>query len=262
MQVLNVHYLDVKNIGDRSCAPVQYFNFGPDVIEADIKKFSVEKPVDLFIIGGGTLISDKNDAWYKMFQLKQRNNTTLVYWGSGLTGNVGGFDYTKFSINKWLKQMDFVGSRDVGSKYPWVPCASCMERSLDELKYVKPKHEVVFYENSRSAPLPIKNQPLLGNNVATLKKALEFIASGEVVVSSSYHGVYWATLMGRKAIAVPFSKKFYGFKHPPSYLPINKLTDWRAVAKDAKTYPDALRDCRHANVIFYNKIMDTLNAKK
>jgi hypothetical protein len=38
----------------------------------------------------------------------------------------------------------------------------------------------------------------------------------DVVVANTYHGAYWATLLGRRVIvAAPFSNKFFGFRHEP-----------------------------------------------
>ena len=43
-------------------------------------------------------------------------------------------------------------------------------------------------------------------------KTIEFIGSGDVVVTNSYHGAYWATLLGKVVVAFPWASKFYGLK--------------------------------------------------
>ena len=48
-------------------------------------------------------------------------------------------------------------------------------------------------------------------------RVLEFLGSSEVVVTSAYHGLYWATLLGRKVVvANMFSSKFAAFPYPPA----------------------------------------------
>ena len=72
--------------------------------------------------------------------------------------------------------------------------------------------------------------------------------SGETVITNSFHGTYWALLLKRKVVCIPFSSKFYGFRYPPAYCTDG---DWRKAARQASVRPDALEDARHHNLKFY-----------
>jgi len=50
-------------------------------------------------------------------------------------------------------------------------------------------------------------------NCERLDSIVNHILSGKVVITNSYHGVYWSGLLNRKVIAVPFSTKFYNFRN-------------------------------------------------
>jgi exopolysaccharide biosynthesis predicted pyruvyltransferase EpsI len=126
---------------------------------------------------------------------------------------------------------------------------------LFDLPY-KIKHDIVLYKHaSKEIPGP----PILGlpelNNRASMDVALEFIASGEVVITNSYHGAYWATLLGRKVICIPFSSKFYGYKFPPTY---SNSINWIEDIKKTLRYTDALEDCRRINKKFYQLVLSML----
>ena len=54
----------------------------------------------------------------------------------------------------------------------------------------------------------------MGNGSGDLNGALAFLASGETVITSTYHGAYWGLMLGRKVIVVPWATKFLGFRHP------------------------------------------------
>jgi len=68
------------------------------------------------------------------------------------------------------------------------------------------------------------------------------------VVTNSYHGAYWATLLGRRVVAIPNMSKMYRFKHAPV---IGRAQDWRKLAALAVAYPEALAECRAANLAFF-----------
>lgn len=42
----------------------------------------------------------------------------------------------------------------------------------------------------------------LTNSAMNLETAVSFLGSSEVVLTTSYHGLYWATLLGRKVIVL------------------------------------------------------------
>jgi hypothetical protein len=121
---------------------------------------------------------------------------------------------------------------------------------------LEPTHEIVLYAHSGTlqnpdfaARLP-ENIPLLGNN-ASLEEAITFLASGDLILTDSYHGMYWGTLLGRRVIAFPSSSKFYDVKHP---VPLCDPRDWQRFERLTTRYPFALDECRAANISFSQKV--------
>ena len=92
--------------------------------------------------------------------------------------------------------------------------------------------------------------PRATNRDFDFSKTLEFLASGRTVLTTSYHGAYWASLLERPCVVIkPWSSKFYTLMHAPM---IADLGNWRDAAEHASFHPLALEDCREANVAFYN----------
>lgn len=95
---------------------------------------------------------------------------------------------------------------------------------------------------------------------STLDKILDFLSRGDVVVTNSYHGTYWATLLGKRVVAVPHSSKFLAFKHPP--VMVETLDEWRNALRGATAYPTALSESREANRDFRATVRSFLGMGK
>ncbi len=92
---------------------------------------------------------------------------------------------------------------------------------------------------------------MLTNRGLPAKQVLEFIAKGETVVTSSYHGVYWAQLLGRKVICVPYGEKFRTFQHLPTYA---EPEDWQGIVRLASQTDPLLEQYRQLNLQFAKKV--------
>lgn len=192
---------------------------------------------------------------------KRLNGKICIGWGLGqCTGDVW--------PETFLKKMSLIGIREY--TYPFIdnkkvffcPCSSCMNTIFDR-KY-ETKHDIVFYTHfmqkdrfsDGTEEKMMKRFPRSTNYAASLAEAIEFIASGDVVCTNSYHGAYWATLLGKKVIYRGYARKWAGFKHPPVY--IENFSDLKDAVKRTVSYPEALEECRFLNKEFYNKVCDTL----
>lgn len=236
MTVVFQHLRNTKNIGDRWCSPFDWLIF-PFTSEAkDVREAS--DPYKVSIIGGGKIFGGLS-SYAGVQEPKNRLN---IAWGVSTV--------QKFPISvrysKSRKLMSIVGTRDWGdNRFRWVPCASCMAPHFNEIQ--KPEHEVVFYYHAGKTEKQKINIPdhipKLSNNAVTLSEALRFIASGKTVVSNSYHGVYWAMLMGRKTICIPFSNKFNFYRLPPTYA---SARNWETKLEYAKAHPNFLSICGDA----------------
>lgn len=180
-----------------------------------------------------------------------------ILWGVGHNTK----DQSNSTYPSYTNRFHLVGLRDWDSGYRWVPCASCMHPAFD--KQYEIKNEFVWFEHKKrlieNRFLDLTPAPRMLNTGQNLEQIIEFLGSGETVVTNSYHGVYWATLLGRKVVCVPWGSKFNSFKHVPT-MATDK--DWPDKIKDAVAYPTALEECRSANTEFYADVKALLKKRK
>ncbi|MFT5592341.1 MAG: hypothetical protein ACI8SR_000700 [Oceanicoccus sp.] len=243
-QISFAHINKTPNVGDLMCAPYHYFYF-PNASVYDLK--SSIPPSLAVIYGGGAIepvlrndrIHDKVDARYK------------IAWGIG-TSRSGMKD-----AGALIDDLDLCGRREFGRDGgEYVPCVSCMSDLFDNEYAVK--HEIAFYTHavkSKFENKDLKGMPVSPNR-GDFSEIISFLASAETIVTDSFHGVYWATLLGKKVICIPFSSKFYGYKFPPTYA---KYSTWRSFLDTATQYDFALQDCRDINRNFYEKVMNLIS---
>jgi hypothetical protein len=123
------------------------------------------------------------------------------------------------------------------------------------------KNDVVIYGHSDVRPLKDEAEklglPYLDNTTPTgLREVLEFLASGNTVITSSYHGAYWATLLGRRVAMLPFGTKFYSLKHRPPVA-----DNIPSGLKVASTFNGVLDECREINQAFAQRVQAFLDER-
>lgn len=233
------HLRETDNIGDRSCSPYDYFDWG-DATVSDVRNDDTPA-YDIGIYGGGKIFGGLS----KYAGVRRDKGSVNIAWG---VGTVQSFPLS-WRYMKSRRSMDLIGSRDFGDKrYTYAPCPSCMADQFDAPD--APVHDVVFYAHGgKTAKMGLDipdHIPVLTNECKDLDTALRFISSGATVISNSYHGVYWGLLMGRKTLCVPFSNKFGGYRQSPHYAtPAN----WQSEIKNAIARPEMrgiVRDATHA----------------
>lgn len=248
MSIINFHRIDKTNPGDKLGSPIKYFDFPKNTKVLEIESVTEPKNYqnDIVIIGGGGLLSDFfEDNLENIIKSKPKK---LIGWGIG--HNYHGL--TK--INSFdLDSFDLVGLRDYGFGETWVPCPTCMSPLFDK-KYNETE-DIVVAEHARR-PLDIRGYKKISFLNKELEDIIPFLGSAKVVVTNTYHGVYWATLLNKKVIIVnPFSSKFYGLKHKH---PMASYLDWETKIKDTENYPNALKEAREACQMFYDSIKEEL----
>ena len=236
--------------------------------------------------GGGGLLYTRFQSYFKTLReyRKSGNIGKLIAWGMGQQSyNLDNLDnLAKFEYNSYLDSFDLSGIRDYGQALPWLPCASCMHPAFDRPRKIK--HELVVFSHKKFQ-VNIPGLPRLTNANQSFEQVLDFLGSGETIITSSYHGAYWGILLGRKVLAFPFSTKFYTFKHLPTLYPSKKwkqaswkflifkkqiyqhwyknkffcdCSDWQTLLKDCQAYPDSLEECRKENQKFYEQCLEML----
>ena len=274
-KVINLYRIDDTNIGDYYSSPARYFSF-PDCIASHREILNIE-PEDLrdkhVILGGGGLL----DQWFMpaFRKIHKSRPAKLVAWGVGqqLDNDHWYSQHHQFDYKSYLSTFDLVGIRDYGYSHTWVPCASCLNSAFDKARDIK--HEFVVFSH-KNRPIPIRGFPYMTNETNDLNDVLDFLGSGDTILTSSYHGVYWALLLNRKVLAFPFNSKFLTLKQAPAIYParwksksflgrfrngqheLEMVKGWRILAGAARNYPEALDECRDANQRFYSNVLNII----
>lgn len=226
------------NLGDRYASPALYFPYGP---LRHVREWEAGDAV----VGGGYILS---------MPITPTHQGRIVAWG--VDGRA-----------TWLPRCVAAGVRDWPLLAPWmdwVPCASCMLPFGD---LPAPAVPVVVYDNSdhpvRAACPPSwprrTNQAASDDLPSELERALRFLASGEVVITSSHHGAYWATLMGRRVVVDDWSPKLQRLKWKAICLSSSRLD---TAIRTARSYPGALAEARRANTEFHKKVLGVFGARQ
>jgi hypothetical protein len=199
MRVLALHIRDTLNAGDRWSCPLDYFDIGArEVIFGDMRHPPECSP-DLVIYGGGSITASPDF---------KRWPCPTVAWGVG---------HNERHDRRWTAVQqehvraaglcDLYFPRDRVDGFDWTPCASCMHPVFDEAFDESQHEEVVRYSAARRIKVE-GDGPHMTNEDGSIEDAVRFLASGKAVVTSSYHGAYWAHLLGRPVGMIEWGSKF------------------------------------------------------
>ena len=104
-----------------------------------------------------------------------------------------------------------IGLRDYSAKYDYVPCASCLSELFDiyESNTNKGKYCLYLHEDYSAEIKDDLSELLCLTNKGTVSfsQVLDFLGSYEIILTNSYHGMYWGTLLGKKIIVLPWIDK-------------------------------------------------------
>lgn len=173
-------------------------------------------------------------------------------WGAGHNDSV---DAEKIKYSRALSEYRAVGIRDYvqDSKYDWVPCASCMLPSLRGNYPIK--NDVIWFEHKKQLIKDFGNDsiPRFINSGSNIDQTIEILGSANIILTNSYHGAYWGTLLGKRVVVVDsWSTKFSLMKHKPVFK--NKKSNWREAAESAQIHQGALDECIDATQKFWARI--------
>lgn len=270
LRVWNLHHLAFGNIGDRECTPFRWFSdlagdgldLRDESLNGDVaKRLSGE----VIVLGGGGLFLPL--CWQLYVQPLLDRGNTVIGWGIGhhhdnvhLGPNEQPGDWSA-SVEEYrndypLDRFRLLGVRDWNTGLRWVPDASCMHPAFDASYPID--HDVVVYEHGALEPIPLGVPKLSNVGDTPFEDVAGFLASGRVLVTNSYHGAYWATLLGRPTLLwQPWCSKFLLLRYP---LPWVGPDTWEQAVEEAMTYPDALTACRAANAAFAEDVLQDLRA--
>lgn len=256
-----VHRIDNTNVGDIFCAPYRYIRVFPGA-SYDIFDTSWDAQKEkIIIVGGGGLGRRYFSKALKRLSYSDRPYK-LVAWGVGADTVINkdgapldpSRDYDLYS--SFFDNFDEVGTRSwsLDQRHKWVPCVSAMHELFDKYRDKTPTRTIGYYQHKHSRFKGHGNGLLMTNNGCDIESKLRFIADHEYIVSNTYHGVYWATLLNRKVLCLPFKSGLFSFKHKPIY--ISTLIPSEEELQQAVSYPSSLEECREANINYKNSLLE------
>lgn len=247
--IVEVHRKVENNVGDLYCNPSRYFDLGT-VSSEEILYNTTDLKNKTLVIGGGGLIHKKFSLHIQ--DLINKNPKKTVIWGIG--HNFGKKFVTKSEGDvyypNWLDKCDLIGIRDYieGHYNSYLPCVSCMHPAFSKSYTVN--HKTVYFLHAFKTKFDNNtNAPIMKNNIIDFEKVIEFLGSAENVVTDSYHGAYWAQLLGKNVHTVSWSVKFNHMKHPPNFL--ESIND--KIPKVQNKIEGFLEECQDLNTKFYHK---------
>lgn len=252
VMIIELHRKVKNNVGDYYCNPSRYFSFD-DLVSDELVGFSDSVKEHSLIVGGGGLIHKKFSK--EIQRLIYENPRNSILWGIG-------HNFGKKHVSKqkgdvyypsWIRDCSLVGIRDYIDKECYLPCVSCMHPAFD--KTYETKNEFVYYLHAFKTKFDkTNNHPLMLNDNMDIDKVIEFLGSGDTIVTDSYHGAYWAQLLNKNVQVVSWSVKFNHMKYPVKFLD-NINVDVSFVKNNIDGFLD---ECRELNQEFYNKTLNLI----
>jgi len=254
---------DETNVGDWWSPPFRYFPFKEALIGDIIDVNFNLADTDILIIGGGGVGTEYFRPHLNRIDNAQIERTVL--WGGGVdtvvdqTKKLLPADYNLYG--NFYDFIDVIGIRVFSDpqKFRYIPCASCMSDLFTKYRDVKPTKDIGYYNHKRVPLINGEHQELNdieNNNGNDLEEKLKFLSKYRYIITNSYHGIYWATLLGRKVIAVPFKSGLLSFKYKPVYSWDGVITD--DLLHSAKAYDNILEESRSLNLDFYYELKNSM----
>ncbi len=270
-----------KNCGDHWSSPQFYFSYFSDYPTIDLNNVDQNTKVENFVIlGGGPL--GVRPTMDKIVLLRGNEKIKLICWGVGFnefdflkSGNlITTIDICRKVKKNYFKHCDLIGLRDANIKnfdYFWVPCASCLSPYFIKNKktpFTK-KIGVYYHYDLKFFVHGVLDEDYLSNEGTDIEAKIKFISNYEYIITNSYHGVYWAQLLNKKVICLPFKSSLLRFPTPPIYLKENNyklVIDKKTNKQSFKIKEDTLEQCLvdpdfldksiNANYAFYKKVRE------
>lgn len=240
---ISVFRKDPKNVGDWWSVPSRYFQVSGDGTYDLVDAKTIPNLAGVVVLGGGGLgRPDFQDFLSEL--LRPDRKYKVIGWGIGADSITRRREVLKGPADmqqllEYFSELDEIGTRIApenvsypDKRFSWVPCASCMSPLFDEFSSSPIRQRVGVYEHLREPLTPHIGGPgrflsrffgpysYLSNRGTDFRKKLAFLAQSEFIITNSYHGVYWGTLLKRKVVCVPFKNGLFSFKHAPAYLDI------------------------------------------
>lgn len=231
-----INRVDKMNMGDFYVTPLLYYwDFFKDykIKRHDIRfiDFDSINDGDVVILGGGGLF-DYSEAGNRAINRVLELCSNVIAWSPGLNNSNSDIDIINTKIR--YEKFKIITLRDYVNKYdiPFLPDITC------KMEYFKNKYtkiRKIGIAQHKDYPITDFNYEKISNK-DSLDEILKFIGETEIIISNSFHMIYWSMLMGNKTICIdPFSEKFYSYKYKPEYA-FSERDDIDGIINNAKVY--------------------------
>ena len=249
-----IHRVDINNVGDMFCGYYKYFysdlnKYNLMIHDINCPDFNKIYKDDTVIFGGGGLI-DCLDLWnYNINTILNKTNN-IIFWALGHNKHYN----QNINIEIDFDKVNMLSIRDYKheSGFRYVPCASCMIPYLKMKEDIKREIGIISHKNY----IIENNEYDIITNSKNIYEIIDFIRTSKVIITNSYHSIYWATLMKRKVITMGIlhSNKFDYFKYPPQKYSGDIIDD----INEAKIYKSALDESIDLTLNYFNEIKNYL----
>ena len=269
--IFHIHRID-NNPGDLWSSPRHYFNF-KNCVTIDIlnkKKLNLIPPGSKCIVGGGGLIKKTFRASLEILFAKKCH---IIFWGIGERLNqnledgwISRKEKTKVEPIFFNTTLHLPSMRSLEPGIEWLPCASCNHPIFNNKLKTKPKGVKILQHKKVPIPNP-NNYPLVSNDPLTIEEFVDFISSASILITNSYHAMYWAYLLSVPTICIPFSSGHYSFCDKMTYCKpysvkkkIDLIHDTHSLGSSdrADLSSERIKAHRLKSGIFYSKAMHFL----
>ena len=262
MTIHFIHRVDKTNTGDIVSNAGMYYLFEKyDKALHDIYNpvFDKIKPDDVVIFSGGGLLNCLN-VWNVNINRVLDICKNVYGWGVGFNKHKGTRLLTPINFSKFkhLGIRDYLNSYESNMSY--LPCSSCNLPQLQKTYEIKRKAGIVEHHHNR---INLNGLDKIDNGT-NIDDFIKFIGESEVIITNTYHCLYFSTLLNKKCILwESFSEKFNNLKHGVDWAVQENIkqnlqkTGTVGVVKKPD-YSGYLEECLDINNRFYNKILKNI----
>lgn len=251
----NVNY--IGNVGDYWSSPLKYYNFDFEYKHIHLMDIAYNRIDDIknsiFVIGGGGLINESFSLITKAINKIIKNNF-VIFWGIGGSSNY----FINFNILNH-PNVKLIGIRDIDYNFNfnnnYLPCVSCKNSLFDNNYNIK--YKIGIYEHT-DYPINLKYNKLKNNE--NINNVLEFLGSHEIIITNSYHGVYWSQLLNKKVLYyIDNNIVNYKFLNMKYRVEICNEKNYLEKVNSELSYPiNLLNESRLKNDLFYKKVINEI----
>ncbi len=177
----------------------------------------------------------------------------MILWGGGVSSPVSPGNMEDY---QHLRAFALIGLRDWGLGFRWVPPATCLDSVFSGPAPGGKGIAIVLSRLSSLKAVGAESLPPHADmtHIDTIwpaKRQIGAISQAEFIVTDSYDAAYWATLLGKRVIAIEGGAGIHLLKHTPIFA---QPGNWGSAIERSLRYPAALEECRDTNIDFAGRV--------